>query len=167
MAGHGLSCGQKQGDKSSPLLFSLFLPLLALKATGVGNQTILGAIRPFWVSVPRPVASQMTWCWSPGQRRTRPAFFRWWLTSAHGPGCGSIARSQLPLALSLKQGLPSPLRASNILLSAYGPGGGRGLRLSRGEGKPCQCDTKQAAAGSLGIGSKAAIQEEVGSLPCC
>ncbi len=37
-----LSRGQKQGDKSSPLLFSLIFNalLLALKATGVGHRTI-------------------------------------------------------------------------------------------------------------------------------
>jgi hypothetical protein len=39
-----LSRGQKQGDKSSPLLFGLIFNalLLALKATGVGHRTISG-----------------------------------------------------------------------------------------------------------------------------
>jgi hypothetical protein len=43
-----LSRGQKQGDKSSPLLFGLFFNalLLALKATGVGHRTISGLRAP-------------------------------------------------------------------------------------------------------------------------
>jgi hypothetical protein len=43
-----LSRGQKQGDKSSPLLFGLFFNalLLALTATGVGHRTISGLQAP-------------------------------------------------------------------------------------------------------------------------
>jgi ribonuclease HI len=43
-----LSRGQKQGDKSSPLLFGLIFNalLLALKATGVGHRTISGLRAP-------------------------------------------------------------------------------------------------------------------------
>jgi hypothetical protein len=43
-----LSRGQKQGDKSSPLLFGLVFNalLLALKATGVGHRTITGLRAP-------------------------------------------------------------------------------------------------------------------------
>jgi ribonuclease HI len=43
-----LSRGQKQGDKSSPLLFDLIFNalLLALKATGVGHRTISGLRAP-------------------------------------------------------------------------------------------------------------------------
>jgi hypothetical protein len=43
-----LSRGQKQGDKSSPLLFGLVFNalLLALKATGVGHRTISGLRAP-------------------------------------------------------------------------------------------------------------------------
>ena len=43
-----LSRGQKQGDKSSPLLFNLIFNalLLALKASGVGHSTITGLRAP-------------------------------------------------------------------------------------------------------------------------
>jgi len=43
-----LSRGQKQGDKSSPLLFGLIFNalLLALKATGVGHRTVSGLRAP-------------------------------------------------------------------------------------------------------------------------
>ncbi len=46
-----LSRGQKQGDKSSPLLFglvfnALLLGVLALKASGVGHHTISGLQSP-------------------------------------------------------------------------------------------------------------------------
>jgi hypothetical protein len=44
------------------------------------------ATGPYRVSWPLPAALQTTWCWSPGRRRTCPAFSRWWPTSAHGPG---------------------------------------------------------------------------------
>jgi hypothetical protein len=69
-----LSLGQKQGDKSSPLLFGLVFNalLLALKASGVGHRTISGFRSPA-----RGLADDLAIVTSAAQLQTCPAFYRW------------------------------------------------------------------------------------------
>ena len=113
-----LSRGQKQGDKSSPLLFGLIFNalLLALKATGVGHRTIaddLALVARSEAGMSRLLQAVAEFCAWSGMRIKR--------------------EKSVFTGFDFKNGVALPKRPL--------PGGGRGLCLSGHEGKLGRCRT--------------------------
>ncbi len=160
-----LSRGQKQGDKSSPLLFGLIFNalLLALKATGVGHRPISGLRAPAsgfaddLLLVTRSAADMSRllqvvadFCTWSGMRIKREHSVATGFDFKTGTALhtdGILHAGALLTGLAVDETFAYlGVRASLV-----------GVIRSR---------RRQAASGSV-ASSKAAIQEEVGSLPCC